>query len=328
MQKTIGLRPLLATLASIGIIAALTACSGGVATGARGAADCSSPIKAGAASNLVSVTGSLGSVPTIKIPTPLYTSTTQRSVVIQGNGAVISSGQPVVVIATVLNATTGKVLQEGTYDASGGSLLTASQSTLKGLSDALVCATVGSRIAVVGSAKDTHNNQADETNGLGKNDALIYVLDIKKAFLARADGQDQLPVNNVPSVVLTDSGRPGISVPDLKSPNGYSREILKKGTGKVVADGNYVVAKYTGVGWSDHKTFDSSWITGAATIIQVGSASVTAGLSKGISGMRVGSQILLTVPESLSSGGAEGTGGTPPSGEAAVYVVDILGIAG
>jgi hypothetical protein len=328
VQKTIRLRPLLATLVSIGIIASLAACAPTTPMGASGAAGCTAPIKAGAASKLISVKGDMGVAPTVKIPTPLHASTTQSSVVIQGAGKVIEAGQPVVVDVTILNGTTGVVLQQGTYGSGGGSLLTAGQTSLKGVSDALVCSTVGSRIAIIGSPKDTHAGQADEQNGLAKDDALVYVLDVKQAFLARANGADQLPVNNVPSIVLTSSGRPGITIPDLSSPKAFSREVLKQGTGKVVADGKYVVVKYTGVGWDDHKTFDSSWTTGTAALFQVGAANVTAGLSKGIIGERVGSQLVLTVPESLGTGGSEGTGGTPPTGQAAVYVVDILGIAG
>ena len=328
MQKTIGLRPLLATLASIGIIAGLTACAPTAQTGAAGAANCNAPIKSGAASSLITAKGEFGSPPTVSIPTPLHASVTQRSVIEQGKGAVITAGQPVVVDVTILNGSTGTVLQQGTYGATGGSLVTAGQTTLKGVSDALICATVGSRIAIIGSPKDTHEGQADASNGLAADDALVYVLDIKQAFLARANGADQVPVNNAPAIVTTSTGRPGISIPNLASPKNFGRHVLKEGTGKVVTDGEYVVVKYTGVSWSDHKTFDSSWITGSATLFQVGAANVTQGLSKGIAGQRVGSQIVVTVPESEASGGSEGTGGTPPAGQAAVYVVDILGIAG
>ena len=85
------MRKVPALIATAGLVlATLTACSPGSA-----AADCTAPVRAGDASDLVSVTGDLGSAPTVDFPTPLKTDTTQRSEIIAGDGPGLVQGQMV-----------------------------------------------------------------------------------------------------------------------------------------------------------------------------------------------------------------------------------------
>lgn len=311
-----------ALIAAIALLGGLTACSGE----ASSVAGCDPAISSGAASALVKAPGTLGSAPEVSFPSPLYTKTSQASTIISGKGDAITAGQPVLLDVTIVNGVNGTPLQKTSYSANGGSLITAGKSTFPAISEGLECAQVGSRIAIVGTPKDSHNGAADPANGIGKNDSFVYVVDVKGAFLAKADGDDQIPVNGMPAVVLTADGTPGISVPDHKAPKSAVVNVLKKGEGAKVKSDQFVVVKYTGIGWNSKTVFDSTWTDHQATVIQVGSDTVSPGLNKALIGQRVGSQILAVLPPK-DAAIADGSG-KAPADDAAVYVVDILGIAG
>jgi peptidylprolyl isomerase len=311
-----------ALIAAIALLGGLTACSGT----ASSIAGCDPVVTPGKASAVVTAPGKLGSAPKVDFPTPLYTKTSQASTIIAGKGAPITAGQPVILDVTIVNGADAAPLQKTSYAATGGSIITAGKSSFPAISEGLECAQVGSRIAIVGSAKDSHNGAADSANNIGKDDSFVYVVDVKGAYLPKANGADQIPVNGMPAVVLTADGTPGISVPARTAPKSSTVNVLKKGSGAKVKSDQFLVVKYTGIGWNSKTVFDSTWTDHQATVIQVGSSTVSTGLSKALIGQRVGSQILAVLPPKAAAV-ADGTG-KAPADDAAVYVVDILGIAG
>ncbi|MHC5796513.1 FKBP-type peptidyl-prolyl cis-trans isomerase [Lacisediminihabitans sp. FW035] len=311
-----------ALIAAIALLGGLTACSGT----ASSVAGCDPAITPGTASAVVTAPGKLGSAPKVDFPTPLYTKTSEASTLIAGKGAPITAGQPVILDVTILNGADAAPLQKTSYAATGGSIITAGKSSFPAISEGLECAQVGSRIAIVGSAKDSHNGAADSANNIGKDDSFVYVVDVKGAYLPKANGADQIPVNGMPAVVLTADGTPGISVPDRTPPKSSTVNVLKQGSGAKVKSDQFLVVKYTGIGWNSKTVFDSTWTDHQASVLQVGSATVSTGLSKALIGQRVGSQILAVLPPKAAAV-ADGSG-KAPADDAAVYVVDILGIAG
>ena len=317
------MRKTTALIAAIALLGGLTACSGGTASGT---AACDPAVLPGKASAVVTAAGSLGSAPKVQFPTPLYTKATQTSTIIAGTGAPITSGQPVILDVTILNGADATPLRETSYAATGGSLITAGKSTVPAISQSLECAKVGSRISIVASAKDSHGGAADPTNGIGKNDSFVYVVDVKDAFLAKANGADQAPVNGMPAVVLTADGTPGISVPDRTAPKTSTINVLKKGSGATVKTDQFLVVKFTAIGWSSKIVFDSTWTDHQASVLQVGAATVSTGLSQALIGQQVGSQILAVLPPQAAA--VTDGSGKAPADDAAIYVVDILGIAG
>ncbi|MBG6107927.1 FKBP-type peptidyl-prolyl cis-trans isomerase [Frigoribacterium sp. CG_9.8] len=317
------MRKTTALIAAIALLGSLTACASSTEASIAG---CDRSLTSGAASSVVAATGKFGAAPKVTFPTPLYSATSQVSTIIAGTGAPIGAGQPVILEVTILNGANGTPLQTTSYNATGGSLITAGKSAFPAVSLGLECAQVGSRIAIVGSAKDSHGGTADATNGIGKNDSFVYVVDVKDAFLAKADGDDQIPVNGMPAVVLTAEGTPGISVPASAAPKTAKVNVLKKGSGETVKSEQFVAVKYTAIGWGTKTVFDSTWTDRQASILQVGTASVSTGLSTALIGQTVGSQVLAVLPPKAAAT-ADGAG-KAPTDDAAVYVVDILGIAG
>jgi len=315
-----------ALIATAGLVlATLTACSPGSAD-----AGCTAPVSSGDASKLVSVTGDFGSAPTVDFPTPLKTKTTQRSEIIDGSGPGLVEGQKVQVDLSVFNATTGEAIEESSYDGKSMASFVLNDQTLTGLTDGLLCAQVGSRVAVVASAEDAFGPGGGNADiGVAADDSLVFVIDVVKSYPTRADGANQLPVAGLPAVVLAEDGTPGITIPSAEPPTELKVGVLKKGDGETVTEGSTVTVQYTGVLWDSKEVFDSSWAAGspAAFVAADGSKTqggVIPGFANALIGQTVGSQIVAVLPPDQAYG--DQATDTIPAGSTLVFVVDILGV--
>lgn len=304
------MRRISALVASLLVVTALAGCTGS-------ASSCG--VTGGNASSAVEAAGDVGVAPEVSFPTPLLARTLQKSVLEPGSSAPLRDGQPVILEATILSGDDGSILQQTEYSENGGSLLTVGDSALEGLGEALECATLGSRIAVVLPA-------AEAATGAPGEQSIVYVVDVLRAFHSRADGAPQAPESDMPSVVTAPDGTPGITVPNEEAPTDFREAVLKLGDGPKVEDGDLVVAKLTAVDWEtgDVATAPAStWSTGGSAILDLGQGAdaLGAGLVNTLVGATVGSQVISVVPPGL---GATGEQGAAPTGTL-VYVVDVLG---
>ncbi len=195
---------------------------------------------------------------------------------------------------------------------------------------------VGSRVVLVTPPADGFGEQGNPQVGVSPTDSLVFVFDILNAFGADAlvDGK---PAKSAPGAALPTvaAGRnPKITVPKVDPPKALVAQDLLVGAGEKVAEGQQIVAQYTGVIWRDNSVFDTSWKAGrgpfaariAETNMQTGEPGVIKGWVDGLVGKRVGSRILLVIPPKLGYGkdgnaqaGIKGT-------DTLVFVVDILGV--
>lgn len=294
-----------AVIGAAGLVAvALTACSTDPNT------DCGTALPSGKASQLVEATGKIGSKPKITIPTPLDTTKSERSILTEGTGEQVHKGQVVEIQYTILDGKTGQVQQ--TSYGSGDTYPLALGSGNAALSKGLQCAPVGSRVAVVISPKDA--------GGTGASSAGVLVVDIMKAYLAKADGAVRPSVSGFPTVVLAPTGQPGITIPSSGgAPKKLRTEELKAGDGATVKKDSIAVLQYTAVGWDNKNVVFSSWQSGSPDIVSIGTgqSQLNQALPQSVLGQlvgkKVGSQVVIEAP-------AEGQ--VP----AAAWVVDILGV--
>ncbi|WP_166791709.1 FKBP-type peptidyl-prolyl cis-trans isomerase [Cryobacterium frigoriphilum] len=322
------MRKQIALIATAGLLmAALTACSGPGAT----AADCDVPVTDGPAADLVSVTGDLGTAPVVDFPTPLKTDTTQRAVLIEGEGEPTVSGQRLGIELSVYNGTSGELIEQSPYSPTSAAPVTLNDEALTGLRLGLTCAQAGSRVAIVVAPDDGFGPQDGNAQlGVASTDSLIFVVDIVKTYLTRANGADQAPEAGLPSVVLNDDGRPGITIPAGDVPTELEVGVLKKGAGEKIAEGQVATLHYTGVIWGEDKTvFDSSWENGAPVPLMAVDGSTTQGgiipgFATALIGQTVGSQIVAVIPPELAYGAT--ASGTIPANSTLIFVVDILGV--
>ncbi|HSP51574.1 MAG TPA: FKBP-type peptidyl-prolyl cis-trans isomerase [Cryobacterium sp.] len=316
-----------ALIASAGLlVAVLTGCSAPGDT-----ADCDAPVTEGAASKLVSVSGEFGSAPTVDFPTPLKTDTTQVSEIIAGTGDGIVPDQLVKLDVTLYNGTTGALISESEYDGeTQSSIVVDVEQTLPGLALGLECAQVGSRLALIVSPDDGLGPAGGDPNsGIGAGDSLIFVIDVVRASLLRADGANQPVASGLPSVVLAPDGTPGLTIPSSEPPAELQVGVLKKGSGTKIAEGDTATLHYTGALWNEKTVFDSSWQTGTPAEFLIVDGSKTEGglipgFAQAVIGQTVGSQVIAVIPPDLAYG-AEASQ-TIPAGSTLVFVVDILGV--
>ncbi|MDQ1513042.1 MAG: hypothetical protein QOC59_884 [Microbacteriaceae bacterium] len=316
-------------------LAATVAAAALLATGLAGCdqifSPCSPKASPGDASDSVTAGGRFGSEPTVRFPTPLNAPTTQVSTLIAGNGSRIVPNQQIVADITILDGTTGKVISKTDYTgkidpagAAGPASFVVDKVPVKGLQKALVCAQQGQRLAVVLPPKEGFAAGSLGT-GVGSNDSVVVVADIRRTYLARANGTNQVMGDGLPAVVLGPDGRPGITVPSDPAPRKLVVADLKKGSGAVLKRGDTAMVHYTSVLWADGTVADSTWQNGAPVpaTLKVGTGGVVKGFLSALAGQRVGSQVLAILPPSEAYG--KQGGGSVPGNATLVFVVDILG---
>ena len=307
------MRTLPAVLAVIGLSAlALTGCASGTT-----AASCPTPSSVGDAAGLIDVSGAVGSQPTVHIGTPFHTPDTSFKTIETGKGTPITADDQLVVLGTtVVSGADGKVLGTTTYgDLSQVQPLSFWTKILPGIRDAVQCATPGTRVAVALPPKGV---SADAGLALGPKDSSVAVIDVEKVYLTKADGADQYNAGfGLPVVVRTDSGRPGVIVPDGSAPSELVVQTLKKGAGAAVTGKDPVRIHSLEVTWDDKQVVNTTW---GGEPESVDLSSVSPDLAKALKGATVGSELLVVVPA-----GKDGASGGDQK-QAHIYVIDILGL--
>ncbi|PYY60844.1 MULTISPECIES: hypothetical protein [unclassified Curtobacterium] len=302
------MRTIPALLVTIGLAVSLTACaSNGAGTTPS---SCAAP---GAASEAVTATGKFGSEPKVSVPKGLTTKGTQVSVLKQGSGRTIDDGTPVLVEYTLVDGSTGEVAQTSGYSGQTAPI-TAGASNYGALGASLQCAHVGDRLAVAlpKSALSGTDGTGGSSSSKKTEDAVIAVIDVKRAFDARATGTPQLAGDKMPAVVLAPSGAPGITIPSWSAPKSNETHLLRKGDGRELTAKDTAVIKYTAVTWgADPSVAGSSWTDGSgAQAIPLTKGQVDEGVRTAIVGHHVGDQVLAIVNQ---------------QGTAYAYVIDVLG---
>ncbi|PPG21801.1 peptidylprolyl isomerase [Rathayibacter toxicus] len=325
LSKRGPVRRTVALIADIGIITALTGCSVSSST----TADCNAPFGPGDSSSVVQVSGDFGTKPTVTVPTPLKADGTQVSTLITGSGAPLEKGQLASIDYTLVNGSDGKVLDSSPYNGAPSTRIAVDAPGLVGLNRGLLCARIGSRVAIAVSPQDGLGRGGAQL-GVSPDDTIVIVADITKASLARANGEPQPMPNGFPNVTLDGDGRPGLARPAGDPPTTLQIAQLKKGDGEVVAGGDHVVIAYTGWLWKGGTVFDSSWEKSTPVVLAAADGSTTKGgvipgFAQALIGQAVGSQVMAIIPPDQGYGSTAQP--TIPAGSTLIFVADILGKA-
>jgi len=313
-------RKIPAALVVLGLVTVgLTGCS------LPGSSDCSRPaVSDPDVMDLIDVTGDTADQPEADIYTPLHASHLAYEDVVTGEGtAITAQNQLMVVDVALFSGATGEPIVATAYDGDLSRVSSPDQWTTNfpGFEEALQCATEGSRIAVALSPDDMAPDVAAGF-GIDEDGTVVAVIDLRKVYLAAADGQNQFNSGfGLPTVVRAPDGRPGLIIPDGAPPADLVVQTLKKGTGETVTGDDAVRVHYTGVVWGENETFESTWDDQAKSVT---ADTVVPGFAEAIEGQTVGSQVLVVVPPDQGFG--DDANGAVPGGSTLVYVIDILGI--
>lgn len=303
----------------------LTACAD-----ADGSGSSSTGTSANKALDSITVTGEVGSKPTVKFETKPTTLTSSGSkVVTEGTGALISKGQEVTVDYLLLNGKDGSEA-DTSFGKSPATFTADPAQLLPGLANGMIGKKIGSRVLIGIAPKDGFpGGQGNEQLGFGKDDALIFVLDLKTAVtpLAKATGTPVAPKAGLPTVKENASGAPVVTVPKTAAPKKLVVQPLIKGEGAVVKSGQTITAAYVGVIYGTGKEFDSSYTSGVPLKQRIGVGALVPGFDKGIVGQTVGSRVLLILPPAEGYGTAGNAQAGIKGTDTLVFVVDILAAA-
>jgi peptidylprolyl isomerase len=274
--------------------------------------------------DLIDVTGDSGDQPEVEMYTPLHASQLAYEDVVTGDGTAITAQNQLMVIDVALfSGATGEPIVATAYDGDLSTVSSPSQWTTNfvGFEEALQCATEGSRVAVALSPDDMAEGVA-QGFGLAEDDTAVAVIDVRKVYLAAADGQNQFNSGfGLPSVVRAPDGRLGLIIPDGTPPEDVVIQTLKKGTGETVTGDQPVRVHYTGVVWGEDEAFDSSWDGEPASLTLDG---VVPGFAQALEGQTVGSQVMVVVPPDQGYG--DQAQGAIPADSTLVFVIDVLGL--
>ncbi len=279
------------------------------------------------ANSSVTVGGSFGATPTVKIPKLDANNKLTVKTVIQGTGTTVTKADAMAA-DFVLYFWDGKTsaLKANTFTQNptviGGTML-------PGLETALIGQKVGSRVLAVIPPAEGYGTSGNSQLGIKGTTTLVFVIDLLKSYAdtASASGaQESAGGGTLPSVTAHAGASPTITIPANNPPSALVTKTLIKGSGQKVAKGQFIIAQYTGYIWRTKKVFDSSWTSGSPFGFVIGASpeQVIPGWDTGLAGQTVGSRVMLVIPpkDAYGSTGASQAGITAT--DTLVFVVDII----
>ncbi len=307
----------IALLTTILITAALTACG-----------DSDDDDTGEQAAQLPAVTGEFGEKPTITSPDAEPGTALVTDVLLEGEGVDIAEGD--LVVASYM----GQIWRENTafansYDSGAPTSFNLDSNIIAGWVEGLAGKKVGSRVLLVVPPDKAFGEAGLPDAGLEPEDTLIFVIDVHATFTSASNVTGEATGDlgpELPAVVGVADAKPVITIPaGIEAPTQTVMEAVIAGDGEPVEDGDLLVVKYVGLSWSDGSQFDSSWDRDPQVSTFTLDDQVIKGWVEGLTGVNVGSRVLLVIPPA-SGYGEEGTpDGSIEPNETLVFAVDVLG---
>ena len=277
----------------------------------------------------VTATGAFGKAPTVTIPAKTGSGPLTTKTLIQGSGATLTTSEGLVgnYVAYDWTGKTHKLLGSS-YTTGTPSLFTGQ--LLPGLETALIGKKLGSRVLAVIPPVDGFGTSGNSEAGIGKDDTLVFVIDLDSSFNASgvpgtqaSNGGGALPTVTAPAAAST--AGPTVKIPaKVTAPKTLQVKTLIKGSGAVVKKGQNLAVQYTGVNWRTGQVFDSSWSRSTPFTVVIGEGQVIKGWDTGLVGQTVGSRVLLVIPPAEGYGAAGSSQAGIKGTDDLVFVVDIL----
>jgi peptidylprolyl isomerase len=275
----------------------------------------------------VTVAGTFGNTPVVKIPKSDANNKLTVKTVIQGTGAALTRSD--VLAANFVVYTwdgTSSALKQNTFSANPALL---PSSLLPGLESALIGQRLGSRVLAVIPPQEGFGAAGNAQAGIKGTTTLVFVIDMIKAYpttVSAAGAQQSDGGGSLPTVSAKAGNAPTVTIPLNKPPSTLVTRTLIKGSGPKIVKGEYVIVQYTGYLWRTKQVFDSSWKAGSpyGFILDSPAQPLIPGWNLGLTGQTVGSRIMLVIPpkEGYGSAGASQAGITGT--DTLVFVVDII----
>lgn len=320
------------TATSLGAVAALslTACSSGDGSTESSASPTAAPTSAPSAAPVETGLQQFGSEadvevlktinwveadgqPTLEFETPLTVSDSASLVTSAGDGDVIAEGDNVNLDMVVVSGTDAESVYSSYDNGQPDSYTFTSGVIPAGLFSVVVGNKVGTELIFA---------ELDLTAEVAEGEAppaVFYAVTIA-GVTPPPEVLDDAP--DLPKVTSDGESAPEIDFTGAVMPEELVAKTLIEGDGAEVSADQTITANYTGWVWDGEK-FDSSWDNGQPLTMPL--SNLVPGWGLGLTGQKVGSQVLLVIPPELGYG--EQANGAIPANSTLVFVVDIEDVA-
>jgi peptidylprolyl isomerase len=270
-----------------------------------------------------SISGDVGTAPKVDWKGKMAAvDTTETKTLEAGDGAKVEKGGKVWGYIWIGNGYSKKQAYSD-YDNKQPEELTADSKSISPVFEKMLTgATIGSRVAAVANAKEIFGDAGNPTLGVANEDPLLILVDLVAPAVDKPTDVDR---SKLPKLTPA-KGKPtvpaGMDFTGIQKPEQYGdflRTTLKQGTGTTVTPDMTVKVNYLGMVYGGKKPFDESY---SKKPVEFGLDSVVKGWTYGLSGVKVGSRVLLQIPPLLGYGGQEQA--NIPANSTLYFVVDVL----
>jgi peptidylprolyl isomerase len=268
----------------------------------------------------IDIKGDLGQEPEVSWNGELDVSSTETTVVTEGDGDKIEDGDKVEANLWIGNGFTQKKAYS-TYDAGGqAETVTASSDLSPVFKDAILGQTIGSRVAVTAPASEAFGEAGNPDMQIGNKDSVLIIVDLIKMYTPPKPVD--VPQSKMPTIVEKKGEPTGLDFTGIAKPKAdddLMRTVVTEGTGETVTEDMTIKADYLGMVYDGKTPFDESF---SKDPVEFPLSGVVPGWTYGLSGMKVGSRVLLAIPPALGYGANEQPG--IPANSTLYFVVDIV----
>ncbi|GAB3253538.1 FKBP-type peptidyl-prolyl cis-trans isomerase [Nocardioides dilutus] len=320
-----------AALCAVLLVPALAACGGSDEADDPDAASSSSSEASGAAEGQldeVSFSGEVGESITAKwnsaVETPEETAVTT---LVKGDGDAVAAGDTVSTYLWVGNGTAQEQVFSD-YDNGAPESIPNDPDQLDAVFSALFDGqTYGSRVVAVAIASEVLGDGENQL-GVAPTDSLVIVADLVEKEAAAPtptdDKAEDASPDEQPTVVEKDGKPTGLDFADIDEPaldTPVQRLVLKEGDGAAVKATDTVTVQYLGSTYDAEAPFDESYSDGQPLTSPL--SGLIQGWTIGLTGVKVGSRVLLQIPPAFGYG-AQGSGESIPGNATLWFVIDVV----
>ncbi|MFT4288634.1 FKBP-type peptidyl-prolyl cis-trans isomerase [Nocardioides sp.] len=245
---------------------------------------------------------------------------TETKTLVEGSGATVEKGGKAWGYVWIGNGYT-QTQSYSDYDSGSAEELTADASSLSPVFEELLTgAKIGSRVAAVTTGNDVFGAGGNPTLGVADTDPLLVIVDL---VAEGVDTPTDVDASQLPAVIEKKGLVTGLDFTGLTEPEQYGpflRATLKEGDGVEVTSDMTVTVNYLGAVFGKKKAFDESYSTGTPATFAL--SEVVAGWTYGLTGVKVGSRVVLQIPPLLGYGGQEQD--KIPANSTLYFVVDVI----
>jgi len=267
----------------------------------------------------VTIEGAAGEPPEVTWNGEMTAGDLETEVLEEGDGAEVKTGDQVVTHIWIGNGFTQKK-SFSTYDEDQPETVTVDENLSPIFADAMLGQTVGSRVAVTASGEEAFGPSGNPQLEIGNKDSVLVIIDLISIY--EPPKPVDVPESKLPGIVLK-KGEPVAldftGLPEPKADGDLLRSIVKQGKGATVTPEMTVTADYLGQVYDAKKPFDESYSKEPVPFALTG---VVQGWTQGLSGVKVGSRVLLQIPPALGYGEQEQE--NIPANSTLYFVVDII----